>query len=46
MPRKYTVEANGIIWYEENGFRHSFPQDPENSDYQKYLASLNDSDEL
>jgi len=37
MTRQYTVEADGIIWYEENGFRYSFPADPANSDYQRYL---------
>jgi hypothetical protein len=39
MPREYTVEENGIIWYEENGFRYSFSQDPENTDYKIYLAA-------
>ena len=37
MTRKYTVEDNGVIWYEENGFRVSFTADPANSDYQRYL---------
>jgi hypothetical protein len=37
MTRKYTVEENGIIWYEENGFRVSFMADPANPDYQEYL---------
>jgi hypothetical protein len=37
MTRQYTVEENGIIWYEENGFRISFTADPGNSDYQRYL---------
>ena len=37
MDRKYTVENNGVIWYEENGFRFSFMADPANSDYQRYL---------
>jgi hypothetical protein len=37
MKKQYTVEENGIIWYEENGFRYSFPQDPANPDYQEYL---------
>jgi hypothetical protein len=37
MERQYTVEENGVIWYEENGFRYSFPADPANSDYQAYL---------
>ena len=38
MTRKYTVEDNGSIWYEENGYRISFVPDPANSDYQAYLA--------
>ena len=37
MAREYTVEENGVIWYEENGFRVSFTADPANSDYQAYL---------
>ena len=40
MTRQYTVEENGVIWYEENGFRVSFIADPANSDYQAYLATL------
>jgi hypothetical protein len=36
----YTVEENGVIWYEENGVRYSFIADPANSDYQLYLESL------
>jgi hypothetical protein len=40
MTRQYTVEENGTIWYEENGFRVSFTADPSNSDYQAYLATL------
>ena len=39
MIRQYTVEETGVIWYEENGFRYSFGQDPANSDYQAYLAA-------
>jgi hypothetical protein len=35
--REYTVEENGVIWYEENGVRVSFLPDPANSDYQRYL---------
>ena len=38
MAREYTIEENGVIWYEENGFRFSFTADPANSDYQAYLA--------
>ena len=37
MTREYTIEETGIIWYEENGVRYSFPADPANSDYQAYL---------
>jgi hypothetical protein len=37
MTRKYTVEENGIICYEENGFRVSFMADEANPDYQRYL---------
>ena len=37
MTKEYTVEDNGIIWYEENGVRVSFMADPANSDYQRYL---------
>jgi hypothetical protein len=37
MERKYTVEENGVIWYEEDGVRYSFIADPANSDYQRYL---------
>ena len=37
MNRQYTVEDTGTIWYEENGVRYSFGQDPANSDYQAYL---------
>jgi hypothetical protein len=40
MTREYTVEENGVIWYEENGVRVSFSPDPANSDYQAYLESL------
>ena len=37
MKRQYTVEENGVIWYEENGFRISFIADESNRDYQAYL---------
>ena len=37
MKKEYTVEETGIIWYEENGVRYSFPADQANSDYQAYL---------
>jgi len=37
MTRQYTIEENGTIWYEENGFRISFLPDPANAEYQAYL---------
>lgn len=42
MTRQYneiidTVTGEIIYWYEENGFRVSFPANPANSDYQAYL---------
>ena len=37
MKRNYTVEDNGVIWYEEDGVRYSFMPDEANSDYQAYL---------
>jgi hypothetical protein len=40
MTKQYNVEEiNGttVIWYEENGVRYSFTNDPANSDYQRYL---------
>ncbi len=45
MKRQYTVEENGVIWYEENGFRISFKANELNSDYQEYLKSLNEPTE-
>jgi hypothetical protein len=44
MTRKYTEEENGVIWYEENGFRVSFTKDESNSDYQRYLRWLENPD--
>jgi hypothetical protein len=41
MTKQYTVEDNGVIWYEENGFRVSFMPDLANSDYQAYLNKDN-----
>ena len=43
MEKQYTVEDNGVIWYEENGFRVSFEPNESNSDYQAYLAHLTES---
>ena len=42
--RQYTQEENGVIWYEENGFRNSFIADESNSDYQRYLRWLENPD--
>jgi hypothetical protein len=42
MSKQYTIEENGVIWYEEDGVRYSFIADPANSDYQAYLAWLED----
>ena len=35
-----TPMGDTIIQYEENGFLYSIPKDPANSDYQRYLAWL------
>ena len=43
MNRQYTVEDTGTIWYEENGVRYSFGQDPANLDYQAYLEHLTEN---
>jgi len=40
MTREYIVYESGAISYEENGVLVSFLPDPANSDYQIYLASL------
>ena len=44
MTREYTVtetQYGKSISYSENGFTYSFTdQDPANTDYQQYLASL------
>jgi hypothetical protein len=37
MTRQYTVLENGYVQYEENGFLFTIPNDPDNSDYQRYL---------
>jgi hypothetical protein len=37
MKIEYTVEDNGIIWYEQDGVRYSFTADEANSYYQAYL---------
>jgi hypothetical protein len=46
MEKTYNVEevmGQTVIWYEENGVRVSFTNDPSNSDYQAYLESLKES---
>jgi hypothetical protein len=46
MEKEYNTQETPhglIIWYEENGFRFSFTEDPANSDYQEYLESLNEA---
>jgi hypothetical protein len=44
MKKEYKVVASPfggeVIQYEENGFFYSIPTDPANSDYQRYLAWL------
>jgi hypothetical protein len=48
MSPKYNVielETGNVIWYEENGYRISFTEDPANSDYQRYLRWLNGEEE-
>lgn len=35
-----------VIWYEEDGVRTSFGEDPANSDYQAYLKSLDEASTL
>jgi hypothetical protein len=49
MTREYKVEVisgSKIISYEENGYLISFNENPENTEYQQYLASLNDTNKL
>ena len=48
MARQYNViehELGTTIWYEEDGIRYSFTNDPANSDYQAYLRHLAGEDE-
>jgi len=44
MKKEYMIKetpfGNTVIEYEENGVRYSIPSDPANSDYQRYLAWL------
>ena len=49
MTREYKVITNEltgrtIITYEENGILYSIPDDPANSDYQRYLRWLENPD--
>ena len=47
MKIKYNVEnifGQTIIWYEQDGNRYSFTDDPANSDYQRYLRWLENPD--
>ena len=44
MPREYTVLDSGFIFYEENGISYTIPDDPANSDYQRYLRWLENPD--
>lgn len=37
MKKEYTVEENGVIWYEEDGIRYSFFADENNPYYRAYL---------
>ena len=37
MTKQYTIQDNGVISYEENGFTFSFMPDLANPDYQAYL---------
>jgi hypothetical protein len=43
MDIKYNIEeiyGQTVIWYEKDGVRYSFGTNPDNSDYQAYLKSL------
>lgn len=47
--RKYnkdTFMEQTVIWYEEDGVRTSFGENPANSDYQAYLKSLENAEQL
>jgi hypothetical protein len=44
--RKYNLDEfmeTTIIWYEEDGVRTSFGEDPANSDYQAYLKYIEEN---
>ena len=44
MKPNYTVENNGVIWYEQDGVRYSFMPDEANPYYQRYLRWLENPD--
>ena len=51
MKIKYELKENSsgqivVVKTDENGLNVSFMADPANSDYQEYLASLNDTNKL
>ena len=46
MKKEYTVLADGVVQYFENGNLVSIPPDPANSDYQAYLKSLDEASTL
>ena len=43
MSIKYTVRADGYVGYTDNGVTYSIPNDPANSDYQRYLEHLTEN---
>jgi hypothetical protein len=43
---KYTVEEKFIVGENEDGSTSWIPKDEANSDYQKYLKSLDEADSL
>jgi hypothetical protein len=44
MAKKYIVLETGYVQFEENGFVNTIPNDPANSDYQRYLRWLENPD--
>ena len=44
MTKQYKVLDTGFVQYEENGFLVTIPNDPSNSDYQRYLRWLENPD--
>ena len=43
MSIKYTVREDGYVGYTDNGVTYSIPNDPANSDYQRYLEHLTEN---